>query len=112
MIFGINTTRDIYFKIVSNFTPLTAREITYNIFEISLVVFMTNIATNHAITYTNSYTCPLNHVSKLLVENLVLFTLSDGLNPSLSQDYKERPPLVPVLVPNFNSEWKVRLYGD
>ena len=59
---------------------------------------MTNIATNHAITYTNSYTCPLNHVSKLLVENLVLFTLSEGLNPSLSRDYKERPTLVPVLV--------------
>ena len=43
-----------YFKIVSNFTRLTAREITYNNFEISLVVFMPNITTNHAITYTNS----------------------------------------------------------
>ena len=42
-----------YFKIVSNFTRLTAREITYNNLEISLVVFMPNIATNHAITYTN-----------------------------------------------------------
>ena len=42
-----------YFKIVSNFIRLTAREITYNNFEISLVVFMPNIATNHAITYTN-----------------------------------------------------------
>ena len=42
-----------YFKIVSNFTRLTAREITYNNFEISLVVFMPNITTNHAITYTN-----------------------------------------------------------
>ena len=30
-----------------------AREITYNNFEISLVVFMPNITTNHAITYTN-----------------------------------------------------------
>ena len=38
MIFGINTTR----------------EITYNNFEISLVEFMPNITTNHAITYTNS----------------------------------------------------------
>ena len=53
MIFGINTTSDI-FKIVSNFSGLTAREITYNNFEISLVVFVPNIATNHAITYTNS----------------------------------------------------------
>ena len=30
-----------------------AHEITYNNFEISLVVFMPNITTNHAITYTN-----------------------------------------------------------
>ena len=30
-----------------------AREIMYNNFEISLVVFMPNITTNHAITYTN-----------------------------------------------------------
>ena len=42
-----------YFKIVSNFTCLTACEITYNSFEISLVVFMPNITTNHTITYTN-----------------------------------------------------------
>ena len=33
-----------------------AREITYNNFEISLVVFMPNITTNHAITYTNAVT--------------------------------------------------------
>ena len=31
-----------------------AREISYNNFEISLVVFMPNITTDHAITYTNS----------------------------------------------------------
>ena len=31
-----------------------AREITYNNFEKSLVVFMQNITTNHAITYTNT----------------------------------------------------------
>ena len=40
------------FKIVSNFTRPTAREIRYNNFEISLVVFMPNTTTNHAITYT------------------------------------------------------------
>ena len=39
--------------IFENFTRLTAREITYNNFEISLVVFMPNITPNHAITYTN-----------------------------------------------------------
>ena len=42
------------FQIVSNFTRLTACEITYNNFEISLVVFIPNITTNHAITYTNT----------------------------------------------------------
>ena len=40
---GINTTRDI--------SKLS--QITYNNFEISLVVFMPNITTYHAITYTN-----------------------------------------------------------
>ena len=30
-----------------------AREITYNSFKILLIVFMPNITTNHAITYTN-----------------------------------------------------------
>ena len=42
-----------YFKIVSNFTRLSARDIKCNNFEISSVVFMPNITTNHAITYTN-----------------------------------------------------------
>ena len=35
-----------------------AREVTYNNFEISLVVFMPNITTNHAITYTNKNLFP------------------------------------------------------
>ena len=43
----------VIFQIVSNFTRLTAREITYDNFEISLVVFMPNITTNYAVTYTN-----------------------------------------------------------
>ena len=43
-----------YFKIVPNFTRRTAREIMYNNFELSLVVFMPNIAKNQAITYTYS----------------------------------------------------------
>ena len=41
-----------YFKIVSNFTHLAACEITYNNFEISPVVFMPNITTNHATNKT------------------------------------------------------------
>ena len=48
MVFGINTTRDI-----SKLSQISAREITYDNFEISLVVFTPNITTNHAITYTN-----------------------------------------------------------
>ena len=32
-----------------------ARKITYNIFEISLVVFTPNITTNDAIAYTNTH---------------------------------------------------------
>ena len=47
MIFGINTTRDI--------SKLS--QITYNNFEISLLVFMPTITANHAITYTNPVTC-------------------------------------------------------
>ena len=43
-VFGINTTLDI--------SKLS--QITYNNFEISLVVFMPYITTNHAITYTNT----------------------------------------------------------
>ena len=50
--------------IVSNFTRLMAREITYNNFEISLVVFMPNIITNHAITDTNKF---LNGISCLVL---------------------------------------------
>ena len=42
-----------YFKIVSNYTRPTAREMTYNNFKISLMVFTPNITTNHAITCTN-----------------------------------------------------------
>ena len=63
MIFGANTTHDIS-KIVSNFTRLTAREIRYNNFEISLVVFMPNIITDHAITYTNRWLEPFRQLNK------------------------------------------------
>ena len=48
MIFGINTTCDI--SKLSQITRLMAREIRCNNFE---MVFMPNITTNHAITYTN-----------------------------------------------------------
>lgn len=41
----------LYFKIVPNFTRLTVREIMYNNFEISLVLFKLNNTRNHAITY-------------------------------------------------------------
>ena len=31
------------------------REMTYNNFEMSIVAFISNMTTNHAITYTNNY---------------------------------------------------------
>ena len=52
MIFGINNTRDI-----SKLSQIS-RAVTYNNFEISLVVFRPKITTNHAITYTNSTVVP------------------------------------------------------
>ena len=52
MIFGINTTHDIS-KSSQISLAQRPREITYNNFEISVVVIMLNITTNHAITYTN-----------------------------------------------------------
>ena len=52
VIFGINTTRDI--------SKLSQLHTLYNNFKISLVVFMPNITTNHAITYTK--TISLKHV--------------------------------------------------
>ena len=60
-----------YFKIVSNFTCLTAREITYNNFEISFVVFMPNITTNPAITYTNHFKFQIfNHFTFQVLGNV------------------------------------------
>ena len=49
------------FQIVSSLTRLTALEIPYSNFEISLVVFMPNITTNRAITYTNLIVYPLQN---------------------------------------------------
>ena len=53
VIFGINTNCDISKLSQILLAYLTARKITYNNFKISLMVFMPNITTNHAITYTN-----------------------------------------------------------
>ena len=55
-----------YLEIVPNFIHLTACEITYNNFEISLVVFMPNITTNHAITYISQ----LNHATLWMLRKL------------------------------------------
>ena len=55
-LYSLNTTRDTS-KLSQNFARLTAREITYNNFEMSLVLFMPNITTNHAITYTDLQYC-------------------------------------------------------
>ena len=50
-----------YFKIVSNFTRVTVREITFYNFDISLVVFITNITTNHPNTYINWQVIKCDH---------------------------------------------------
>ena len=47
---------------------MTARQMTYNNFEISLMVFMPNIITNHAITKTNNY-------NQTVIENKINVTL-------------------------------------
>ena len=52
-----------------------AREITYNNFEISLVVFMPNTTTNHAITYTNSRFVILSQ--KLKTSHRIIFLTSN-----------------------------------
>ena len=59
-----------YFKILS--------KITYNNFQTSLVVFMPNITTNHAITYTNTSTVLIGFEmsSKLSV---ILLTVSNSI---------------------------------
>ena len=48
------------------FTRLTAREITYTNSEISPVVFMPNITTNYAITYTNNNNNGSNNNNKVI----------------------------------------------
>ena len=55
MIFGINTTPDI-------------SKLMYNNFEISHVVFMPNITTNHAIAYTKSETVHYKSFKELKLE--------------------------------------------
>ena len=65
------------FQIVSNLTRLTAREMTYNNFEMSLVVFIPNITTNHAITHTNhSATLPPEYSDEILMSHLISNNLS------------------------------------
>ena len=51
MIFGILHSNCL--NCLLSFSRLTAREITYNNFEILVVVFMPNTTTNHAIIYKN-----------------------------------------------------------
>ena len=62
VIFGINITRDISKLSQISLLNVTAREIMCNNFEISLVVFMPNITTNHAITSTNTIACKISYL--------------------------------------------------
>ena len=53
MIFGIKTTSDISKLSQISLAKRLVKFRQYNNFEISLMVFMPNVTTNHAITYTN-----------------------------------------------------------
>ena len=68
MIFGIDTTCDI--------SKLSQISIMYNNFEISLVVFMPNIATNHAITYTDRYFLEIFYATYTMGAFLASFEIS------------------------------------
>ena len=82
-----------YFKIISNFTRLTAREISYmyNNLELSLVVFIPNITTNHAITYINStvFSFPLSSVVIVLYSFSFLFSFFFFKNQTVSFQLKQ-----------------------
>ena len=60
-----------------------AHEITYNNFEISLVVFMPNITTNHAITFTN-----LIIISQVKLQN-TLAALENLNTHNITRAYQE-----------------------
>ena len=74
--FGINATCDI-----SKLSQISlAHEITFNNFEISLVVFMQNITTNHAVTYPNCMTSDISlTISQTLFNYLLqmVYSISD-----------------------------------
>ena len=67
MIFGINTSHD----------TSKLSQITYNNFKISLVVFTSNITTNHAITYTNMHIKNLRNCEAKIF-NRFLFYKNEG----------------------------------
>ena len=69
-----------------------AREITYNNFEISLVVFMPNITINHAITYTLREIPLCNRQNAIGIKNPHFQKNIDGLQiqtDNLCADIKE-----------------------
>ena len=65
-----------------------ARESTYNNFKISLVVFMPNITTNHAITYTNFNHAILIHVMRITFEPCCLTRVLHFMTLNLNSDKK------------------------
>ena len=114
MIFGIKQIKyhSWYFKSVSNFfSRLTAREITYNNFEISLVLFMPNITTNHAITYTNTTVVAIFSNACLwrrsLYSNLVLILKTNCIKPPSNAS----TAYVVVIRPSFLSDSFVKIWA-
>ena len=106
MIFVINTTRDI--------SKLS--QITYNNFEISLVVFMPNITTNHAITYTNTErqsACILAEdklTKKFLASGCNNHSLNELIKHSRRASYSLYPEIKWKSYPQSRQSWSVRIF--
>ena len=92
MIFGINTAHDISkLPQISLAYRLVKLHITN--FEISLVVFMPNITTNHAITYTNDFIVrTFTEYTSFLFTGLLIFrAVADPRNSGISAKSREIP---------------------
>ena len=85
-----------YFKIVSNFTRLTAREITYNNFEVSHVVVMPNITPNHVLLPIQIMRSsliqllPTSSLAKLYMQSNWIKTICRKLRHDISKQIEQR----------------------
>ena len=78
VIFGIKTTSDISKLSQISLAKRLVKFRQYNNFEISLMVFMPNVTTNHAITYTNFKVFRM-HICQPLLKPVLVNTLESLL---------------------------------